>query len=99
MKGIQYPVKLSQIQRFEKHNQVSINVFGFEDREIFPMRITKKKKSITREPPVFEMQRSVSLLPDKKISIGFYIKRLEKVATIQDITVLIVYTDSLSDIP
>lgn len=44
MKGIQYPVKLSQIEKFENQNQVSVNVFGYEDREIFPMRITKKKK-------------------------------------------------------
>lgn len=44
MKGIQYPVKLSQIEKFEKQNQVSVNVFGYEDREIFPMRITKTKK-------------------------------------------------------
>jgi hypothetical protein len=45
MKGIQYPVKLLQIERFEKQNHVSINVFGYEDREIFPMRITKRKKA------------------------------------------------------
>lgn len=40
MNGIQYSVHLSQIPKFENQN----NVFGYEDKEIFPMRITKSKR-------------------------------------------------------
>lgn len=44
MRGIQYPVPLSQISKFENQNDISVNVFGYEEKEIFPMRITKSKK-------------------------------------------------------
>lgn len=44
MNGIQYPVHLSQIPKFENQNDILINVFGYEDKEIFPMRITKSNR-------------------------------------------------------
>jgi hypothetical protein len=40
MSGIEYPVQLSKLDRFEKQNDISINVFGYEG-EVFPLRITK----------------------------------------------------------
>jgi hypothetical protein len=44
MKDIPSPVSISKMEKFEQQNpQISINVYGFEDREIFPMRITKQK--------------------------------------------------------
>ena len=43
MCGINFPVKLQDIEKFEKQNpEISINVFGFEG-EIYPLRITKEK--------------------------------------------------------
>lgn len=66
MKGIHYPVKLSQIEKFENQNQVSVNVFGYEDREIFPMRITKKKKTSHVDLLFLKKQGSGLLLFDKK---------------------------------
>lgn len=47
MRGIQYPVRVQQITKFENQNDISVNVFGYEDKEIFPMRITKSKKKIS----------------------------------------------------
>lgn len=44
MRGIEYPVRLAQISKFENQNDISVNVFGYEDKEIFPMRVTKVKK-------------------------------------------------------
>lgn len=41
MKGIEYPVQISKIEVFEKLNNISINVFGFEDGEVFPLYLTK----------------------------------------------------------
>lgn len=44
MQGIHYPVHITQISKFENQNNISVNVFGYEDKEIFPIRITKLKK-------------------------------------------------------
>ncbi|GBN67380.1 hypothetical protein AVEN_149573-1 [Araneus ventricosus] len=41
--NISFPTPLSQIRRFEKMNNVSINVFGF-DGEVFPLKITAAGK-------------------------------------------------------
>ena len=43
--GLKFPVDLNQIAIFEKFNPtISINVFGF-DKTIYPLRISKTKKS------------------------------------------------------
>ena len=44
MRGIPYPVSLAKIDKFERQNDtISVNVFGFENNEIYPLRITKLK--------------------------------------------------------
>ena len=46
--GLKFPVKLNQIAIFEKLNpQISINVFGFEDRVVYPLRLSKTKNEQT----------------------------------------------------
>ena len=46
--GLKFPVKLDQIVIFEKFNpQISINVFGFEDRVVYPLRLSKSKNEQT----------------------------------------------------
>ena len=47
MRGNNFPVKLQDIDKFEKQNPVTLNVFGFEG-EIHPLRISKEKRG--REP-------------------------------------------------
>ena len=43
--GLKFPVKLDQIVIFEKFNpQISINVFGFEDKVVYPLRLSKSKR-------------------------------------------------------
>ena len=37
MSRIQYPV---DIGKFEHQNNISVNVYGYEDKKIFPLRIT-----------------------------------------------------------
>ncbi|CAC5357663.1 unnamed protein product [Mytilus coruscus] len=39
--GIDFPVSLPKFEKFEKQNNLSINVFGWEDGEIFPLYMTK----------------------------------------------------------
>ena len=42
--GLKFPVKLDHIVIFEKFNpQISINVYGFEDRVVYPLRLSKSK--------------------------------------------------------
>ena len=46
--GVKFPVKLDQIVIFEKFNpSISINVFGFEDRVVYPLRLSKRKNEQT----------------------------------------------------
>ena len=40
--GIDFPMRLSQIPKFERMNQISVNVFAFEDKTLFPLLITKE---------------------------------------------------------
>ena len=43
--GIEFPMKVSQIAKFERQNTaISVNVFGYEQKELFPVYITKEKK-------------------------------------------------------
>lgn len=41
MKGIEYPVSLASVKKFEKQDKISVNVFGFEEGEVFPLYLTK----------------------------------------------------------
>ena len=41
MKGIEYPVSLNDIDKFEKQNPtISITVFGYEGKSVYPLRIS-----------------------------------------------------------
>ena len=42
MKDIEYPVSLAKMDKFEKQNKISINAFGFEGGEAFPLYLTKQ---------------------------------------------------------
>jgi hypothetical protein len=39
--GIEFPVTIDKIGKFERQNNISVNVFGFED-VLFPIYITKE---------------------------------------------------------
>ena len=44
MTGIPYPVEVNKIVRFEIQNvNVSVNVFGYEENEVYPLRITEHR--------------------------------------------------------
>ena len=49
--GIDFPTPLNQIERFEKQNPYSINVYGWDGGSIYPLRISEH-----------ENERSISLL-------------------------------------
>ena len=60
--GLKFPVKLDQIVIFEKFNpSISINVFGFEDRVVYPLRLSKRK-SERSERERSENEQTINLL-------------------------------------
>ena len=42
--GIEFPVPISKIPKFEKQNQIAVNLFGFEEGDLFPVYITKERE-------------------------------------------------------
>ena len=42
--GIEFPVALKNIPKFEKQNNVSVNVFIPENKQILPVHLTKDEK-------------------------------------------------------
>ena len=43
--GIEFPMKVKDIAKFEKQNPtISINLFGYEEKELFPVYIADQKK-------------------------------------------------------
>ena len=40
---INFPVKLNQVNKIEKQNSISINIFGYENKHPFPLYISKEK--------------------------------------------------------
>ncbi|KAK3733350.1 hypothetical protein QZH41_003614 [Actinostola sp. cb2023] len=47
MAGIDYPVKIDQVKKFERQNPtISVSVFGYEEQELFPLYVTKDKKEL-----------------------------------------------------
>lgn len=42
--GIKFPTKLNQIEKIENLVQHSINVFGYDDKSVFPLQLSKRKQ-------------------------------------------------------
>ena len=41
--GIEFPVATKQYNKIEKQNKININVFGYEDRQPYPIYVSKEK--------------------------------------------------------
>ena len=44
--GIDFPVSIKQIDKFERQNNYAINVFGNEDSKVYPLRLSKKDSRV-----------------------------------------------------
>ena len=42
-KGIEFPVTIKQINKIEKQNSININVFGYENKQPYPIYISKEQ--------------------------------------------------------
>lgn len=49
-RGITFPVKLVDIYKFERKNNLKIHVFGYENNDVFPIYVSKNLKS--RQPDI-----------------------------------------------
>ncbi|XP_067210017.1 uncharacterized protein [Linepithema humile] len=72
--GIEFPMTLPQISKFEKLNTISVNVFTTEGRSIIPLRLTDDKK-----------EKHVNLLyvPGNNEAHFVYIKDLSRLVSSQ----------------
>lgn len=43
MQGMTYPVALSQVSKIEDQNNLCINVFGYEDDELYVLHVSEKQ--------------------------------------------------------
>lgn len=41
--GIDFPMQLKNISRFENQNDITVNVFGYEKGSVYPLHLTKKR--------------------------------------------------------
>ena len=41
--GVEFSVRLNQVQRIENQNRIGINVFGYSDKQGFPLYISKER--------------------------------------------------------
>lgn len=41
--GLEFPLPLSQITKFNTNNDISINVFGLEGSEVYPLQLTNQR--------------------------------------------------------
>ena len=44
--GICFPVSIKQIDKFERQNNYAVNVFGYEDSKVYPLRLSKKDSQV-----------------------------------------------------
>ena len=65
--GINFPVTLNQIPLFEKQNNISVNVFGFNKGKILPLFMSTLRSNTTVATIALEWQKCKSLLFNYKL--------------------------------
>ena len=73
-KGIDFPTPLKQIERFEKQNSYSINVYGWRGGNVYPLRISEHTN---------EQEINLILLTNGKNNHYCWIKRMSALVTSQ----------------
>jgi len=41
--GIEFPVKLTRVNKIEKQNSININIFGYESKQVFPLQSSNER--------------------------------------------------------
>lgn len=61
-KDITFPVKLSDIYKFERKNNLTIHVFGIEENEVYPLYVSKTSKVGRAEIDLFYYEKHYFLI-------------------------------------
>lgn len=81
--GIEFPMTLNQITKFEKNNEsVSVNVFGYESKSIYPLRISEKPK-VEKSSPEARHVVDLLLISNEATSHYCLIKNLSRLLSSQ----------------
>ena len=70
MSGIQYPIDIKNINKFEHQNNISVNVYGYEDKKIFLLHITTMT--------IASHHANLLYIPTNKTSYHVLVKDLSK---------------------
>jgi hypothetical protein len=71
--GIEFPVTLPQISKFERQNSISVNVFTAEGDSIVPLRLTDDKQEKHAKPPLHlrsSQQRGALCVHKGSVALG-----------------------------
>ena len=65
--GIEFPVSIKQIPKIEDQNNISINVIGYENKNCFPLYVSKKVTETTLDFIINMGRRKATLRLDKRL--------------------------------
>ena len=69
--GINAPTPLDQVKRVEKHNNLAINVFGYENNSIVYYRMSKQPGDISRKNILLILKEDTSAEGDVGIKTHY----------------------------
>ena len=64
--NIEFPVTVKQINKIEKQNNIRINLFGYEEKQKFPIYISQEKYQDHMELLLINKDKKKSLRSNKK---------------------------------
>jgi len=67
--GVTFPVKIPDISKIEKQNSININLFGYDEGSLYPIRISKEK---------YDVHMELLYIQEKEKSHYVYIKNFNR---------------------
>ena len=64
--GIEFPVNVKQVNKIEKQNKINISVFGYEEKQPFPIYVSKEKFEDHMELLLITKDEKQALYPHKR---------------------------------
>ena len=64
--GVTFPVSIKDMEKIEKQNKININVFGYSDKNPYPIRISSEKYDDHLELLLIAEEKEEKAQPDKQ---------------------------------
>lgn len=90
--GIDFPISLSRVEKFEKQNKLTINVFGYEDGQVFPLYLSKMGILVQKSTCCICPMKTIPITVGLKISVVFLVTQTNIMVNV--FIVIDVYTHS-----